>query len=204
MILRVLIGIKSNMSSTTNLEQLLAEVCDSPRDRRKLWVFDFDDTLVMSDSVTHVTAADGRKFDLTPAQFALYERQPGDAFDYSDFRRLINPRPIDWMNAVFRRAYTVHGKEQVAVLSARCVPDPIRKYLRMIGLDDIEVITVDSGSPMLKMAWVIEAIRLRRLEEVVFFDDSLKNVQAIAQIRELYPKVIIRSWHVTTDGASLF
>lgn len=197
------IGVKLIMNSTAMLEHFLAEVKETPRNKRKLWIFDFDDTLVMSDSVTHVTAADGRKFDLTPAQFALYERQPGDVFDYSDFKRLINPRPIAWMNAIFRRVYASHGREKVTILSARCVPDPIIEYLDSIQLDDIEVVTVDSGSPILKMAWVIEAIRTRKLEEVVFFDDSPKNAQAIAQIRELYPKVTIKSWHVTQDGASL-
>lgn len=191
------------MNSTAMLQQLVAEVLDTPRDKRVLWIFDFDDTLVRSDSATHVTAADGRKFDLTPAQFALYERQPGDVFDYSDFRKLINPRPIRWMNEVFKLAFDTFGPGKVTVLSARCVPGPILQYLRMIGLNGIEIVTVDSGSPMLKMAWVIEAIRTRKLEEVVFFDDSPKNAQAIAQIRELYPQVTIKSWHVTPDGGSL-
>lgn len=186
------------------MEQLLDEVYASARGGRKLWVFDFDDTLVNSDSATHVTTADGRKFDLTPAQFSLYEKQPRDVFDYSDFQKLINPRPIKWMNRVFLRAYSVLGPASVAVLSARCVPDPIEQYLSSLALGDkVEVVTVDSASPILKMAWVIEAIRIRRLEEVVFFDDSPKNVQAIAKIRELYPNVSIKSWHVTKDGASL-
>lgn len=191
------------MNSTAMLQQLSAEVRETPRDKRVLWIFDFDDTLVMSDSVIHVTAADGHKFDLTPAQFAVYERQPGDVFDYSDFQKLINPRPIRWLNLLFRLVFETLGHEKVTVLSARCAPDPIKEYLRLIGLDNIEVVTVDNGSPVLKMAWVIEAIRTRKLEEVVFFDDSPKNVQAIAQIRELYPHVTIKSWHVAGESASL-
>lgn len=189
------------ISSTKFVEQYVKDISAS-LPSKKLWIFDFDDTLVMSDSVTHVTTVGGHKFDLTPAQFAVYDKQPGDDFDYSDFRRLINPRPITWMNKIFDHVHTIHGPEAMAVLSARCAPDPIVEYLTSIGKNDVEIVTVDSGSPILKMAWTIEAIRTRKLEAIDFFDDSPKNVHAIDQIKELYPRVAIRSWHVRQDSVS--
>ena len=39
----------------------------------KLRVFDFDDTLVMTDSVAYLTQADGTERELTPAEFATYK-----------------------------------------------------------------------------------------------------------------------------------
>lgn len=191
------------MSSSTKFpEKYIQEIVKGSPQRKRLWVFDFDDTLVLTDSVTHVTTAGGKQFDLTPAEFVTYERRPDDVLDYSDFRRLINPRPIVWMNRVFKQAIAAFGREQVSILSARCVPDPIKEYLDTIS-EDVEVVTVDSGNPLLKMAWIVEAIRLRKLEEVVYFDDSLKNVHAVAQVRDLYPRVSISTWHVTPAGASL-
>ena len=51
---------------------------------KKLRVFDFDDTLVKSNSKVFVINK-GKKKTLTPGEFAIYKQKPGDEFDFSEF-----------------------------------------------------------------------------------------------------------------------
>lgn len=172
------------------------------RGLHKLWVIDFDDTLVKTDACTHVTAADGRKFDLSPGEYALYERQPGDVFDYADFEKLINPRPIKWMNRILHNVVEHHGSWAVVVLSARSYAAPIRQYLDSIGLQAVEVATLDTAAPEAKAKWIADRIERDGLEEVEFFDDSHKNVAAVAGLRNRFTDVVIKSRHVVHNRIS--
>ena len=51
---------------------------------KKARVFDFDDTLVKSNSKVYVVNK-GKKKTLTPGQFAIYKKKSGDEFDFSDY-----------------------------------------------------------------------------------------------------------------------
>ena len=63
---------------------------------KKLRVFDFDDTLVKSNSKVYVNNK-GKKKTLTPGQFAIYKKKSGDEFDFSDFDKVIEPKKIKSM-----------------------------------------------------------------------------------------------------------
>ena len=52
---------------------------------KKLRVFDFDDTLVQTNSHIYVTDKNNKKSKLTPGEYAVYEPKKGDKFDFSDF-----------------------------------------------------------------------------------------------------------------------
>lgn len=68
----------------------------------KLRVFDFDDTLAMTDSEIILVKSDGSKENLTPAEYAVYEPQQGDQFDFSQFQGdLINPREVKKITKFF-------------------------------------------------------------------------------------------------------
>ena len=68
---------------------------DILRERKVLSVFDFDDTIALTDSWIYVMK-DGREIKkLDPAQFAVYKPRPGETFDFRDFdKKLRNPRLI--------------------------------------------------------------------------------------------------------------
>jgi hypothetical protein len=188
-------------SSTKLLREYIRTVRDT-RGTHKLWVFDFDDTLVKTDACTHVTTASGEKFDLSPGEYALYERQEGDVFDYTDFERLINPRPIKWMNYVLHNVVNHHGPWAVVVLSARSYAAPIRQYLDSVGLQNIEVATLDTAAPEAKAKWIADRIERDDLEEVEFFDDSHKNVAAVSGLRHRFPRVVVQSRHIIHNRIS--
>lgn len=161
------------------------------------WVFDFDDTLVRTGSRVFLTRADGRRVDLLPAQFASYVKEPGDSFDFSEFKELIDPRPIDVFVGLMREAAQTHGSA-VAIVSARSVPRPIELFLGLVGVEGVEVVALADSDPTAKMRWIGTRLATGRIGELDFYDDSARNVAAIESLREAWPHVRLRCHHVVT------
>jgi len=161
---------------------------------RKLRVFDFDDTLVKTGSMIHVTDADGKKFDLTPGEYAVYESLPGDEFDYSDFSVLIDPREIVWTGKILRNILRYGG--EVVILTARSARAPVYQFLEDAGLPALEVIALASGDPQKKADYIEKRIVEDGVKFVEFFDDSPKNVEAVEALSGKYPGVKIISRHI--------
>ena len=61
---------------------------------KKLRIFDFDDTVFETDGKVILKKADGTVQEITPAEYALYDPEPGDTFDFSQFNKVINPTLI--------------------------------------------------------------------------------------------------------------
>ena len=59
-----------------------------------LYAFDLDDTLITSKSDVIVTNPEQGTFRLTPAEYAVYEPEPDDELDFSEFAMLKNPKII--------------------------------------------------------------------------------------------------------------
>ena len=72
---------------------------------KKLRVFDFDDTLVKSNSRIHVTNK-GKRKTLTTGEYAIYKDKSGDEFDFSDFDKVIQPKKIKSMFRVFKNIFS--------------------------------------------------------------------------------------------------
>ena len=147
---------------------------------RKLRVFDFDDTIASTDAKIHTTFEDGKKKSLTPAEYAIYfpNRQKGDKFDYNDFKRIINPKEIPEITKIIKNMIKAAGERYVMVLTARASYKPIKKFLKTLGLN-VKVITLGSGEPRDKRDWIGRQIEKNKFDDVMFFDDSKKNIKAI-------------------------
>lgn len=161
---------------------------------RKLRVFDFDDTLVKTGSMIHVTNAEGKKFDLTPGEYAVYDPLPGDDFDYSDFSVLIDPREIVWTVKILRNILRYGG--EVVILTARAAQAPVYQFLEDAGLPRIEVIALASSDPQKKANYIERRIVEDGVKFVEFFDDSPKNVEAVEALNGKHPGVKIISRHI--------
>jgi len=184
-------------SSTRLLRELISEIVLEEPGIRRLRVFDFDDTLVRTDAMVHVTDANGITHHLTSHEYAFYERKEGDTLDYCDFERLINPRPIRWTNKVLRTVHEKYGPSGVAVMSARGNGEPIRQFLSNIGYNEIEIIAIGNSDPQLKAKWIDERIVRDGLDLVEFFDDSHRYNVAVNCLRHKHPNVRIITHEVT-------
>ena len=165
---------------------------------RKLRVFDFDDTLASTEAKVHAVFANGKKKSLTPAEYANYfpKRKKGDKFDYSDFKKVVNPKEIPQITKVMKSMIKAAGERHVVVLTARGGSyKPIRNFLKTLGLK-VKVITLGSGDTGDKKDWIGRQIEKNKFDDVEFFDDSSKNIKAIEMLRDKYPNIKLRTHHV--------
>lgn len=160
----------------------------------KLRIFDFDDTLIKTGSLIHVTSPSGEKFDLTPGEYAVYEKKPGEEYDYSDFSRLVDPKAIIWTNNILKKIIDKGG--EVVILTARGTEIPVHQFLSDAGFPPLEVIALGDSNPLMKSDWIEKKLKKGRISLVEFFDDSYKNIAAVKALIPKYPHVKIIARHI--------
>lgn len=162
---------------------------------KKLRVYDLDDTLVHSSSKIHVSKADGSSLVLTPGQYAVYEKEPGDIFDYSEFQELVEPETIEWTLKILKNVIAKHGANGAVILTARGSDKPAQQFLKMHNLPEIPVVALNNSHPECKSQWILAMIRRFGYTEIEFFDDSAKNITAVENLKNKVPpgvKIITR------------
>lgn len=152
---------------------------------KKVRIFDFDDTLVKTDSFVNITHQDGTKSKITPGDYAVYTPKPGDVFDFSAFDKVNNPKLIK-KNVQMLRQQVKEGKK-IIILTARSKFAPVKTFFDRLNLTPYVVALGDSDPQ--KKADYVESLIKKGYSDIAFIDDSLKNVQAIDSLRYKYPKI---------------
>lgn len=164
------------------LKQILQE------DRRKLRIFDFDDTLAKTDSYIYVQKADGTELTLDPGEYAVYKEQPGDKFDFRDFNKMLrNPRAIKKNMDLIKRALR-DPENRVTVLTARALGYPMKHFFKTQHGIDPYIVPVAGADPRLKVKFIEDHIK-RGYTDIFFLDDSPKNVAAVKRLKTKYPNI---------------
>lgn len=150
---------------------------------KNLRIFDFDDTIVKTNSYIYVTHKNGMKSKLTPGQYAVYTEKPGDVYDFKDFEQVKEPQEIQKITKILRGIVS-KSKEVVYILTARAAYQPIKKYLSDIGINSkkIYVVALASNNPKDKADWIENMIDKEGYDDIYFVDDSEKNVSAAKQM----------------------
>jgi FMN phosphatase YigB (HAD superfamily) len=145
-----------------------------------LTIFDFDDTLIKSETEIIIQHADGSMSYLDSEEYARYEEKPGDKFDYSNFDKYPkNPKRI---SDTFKELEASLGRgDHVIILTARSNRIPVEDFMRNHGYN-VEIITVGSVSPIAKANVVMNILRSRKYDLVQVFEDNSKNIRAIKKI----------------------
>ncbi len=164
---------------------------------KKLRVFDFDDTLVQTNSHIYIKHKDGKDSKLTPGEYAIYEPKEGDKFDFSDFEKVKQPQEIKGVTRLLKNIVRVGGSE-IVILTARSAYKPIKKYLSDIGLDKIFVVALADANPQKKADWIENKIK-SGVKDVFFIDDSHKNIEAVKGLSKKYPDITLKVRHVQHD-----
>ena len=164
---------------------------------KKLRVFDFDDTLVKSNSKVYVINK-GKKKTLTPGQFAIYKQKSGDEFDFSDFDKVIEPKQIKSMFKVFNNIYKASGSRRLTILTARAAYKPVRKFLKDVGFSNVYVVALGDSNPQKKADWIQSQIQ-KGYNDILFLDDSPKNVRVVKKLKQKYPNIKMDARVVSYD-----
>jgi hypothetical protein len=158
---------------------------------KKLRVFDFDDTLVRTNSHIYITHGDGKKSTLTPGQYAIYEPKSDDKFDFSDFEEVKQPQEIKGVTKLLRAVHGAGGDRKTVILTARAAYKPVKEYLKDIGLEGIYVVALADADPQKKADWISDKIK-GGYNDVFFIDDSHKNVTAVQALKKKHPEVKLK------------
>jgi hypothetical protein len=162
---------------------------------KKLRVFDFDDTLVKTNSFIFVKHGSGKESKLTPGEYAVYEPKQDDQFDFSDFKKVNQPQEIKGITKLLKTIAKSEGQRKVVILTARGAYKPVKDYLEDIGLGSMYVVALGDSDPQKKADWIEDKIK-KGYNDVFFIDDSHKNVAAVSKLKEKYPNIKMKVQHV--------
>ena len=114
--------------------------------KKKLRVFDFDDTIAETEARIKIKHTDGEIEVLTSGEYATYQPQPGDKFDFSEFDSIIREaEPIKHIIDLLKENLK-DPTNKVTVLTARMLAYPVRRYLNSIGLE-VYVVALGGNEP---------------------------------------------------------
>ena len=165
--------------------------------KRQLKVFDFDDTLAKSETPVIIKKPDGSSITLTPSQFATYKMEPSDKLDFTYFNKMITKATPIKHNVELLKTYLANpGRYKVTILTARALAFPIRYWLKKLTGRDVYVVGVAGSDPMLKANYIEKEIN-KGYNDIVFIDDSIKNVKAVEALASKYPDVTLKVIHTT-------
>jgi hypothetical protein len=179
----------SNQLLKTYIHEIIKETLQAGK---KLRIFDLDDTLVKTNSKVHIKKASGELLDLNPAEYAVYEKEPGDEFDYSDFQGLKDPKAIRWTTNILKLVIAKHGTDSAVILTARGSEEPAREFFRLNDIPEIPVVALGNSDPEMKAQWIKMVAMKLGYTEIEFFDDSTKNIAAVQRLKVPGVKIIAR------------
>lgn len=147
---------------------------------RRLCVYDFDDTLVSSQSSVTVEHGDGEVTVLDSAAFAYYRGTAGDKIDFADFNNVTKPRIIKkGMDALRKAAADPDARTVILTARPKGSASAVKKFMEHLGLPNVEVVALQSSDPMDKAKWIEHSEAEGEWDEVEFTDDSSRNVAAV-------------------------
>lgn len=179
-----------------------------------LVIFDIDDTLMHTTAKIKVVK-DGQMIkDLSNQEFNNYQLQPGEKFDFGEFRNAEKFRqeskPIEPMVRKLKTIAANAGNAKVIMLTARADFDDKDKFLqtfRDIGIDMSKIHVHRAGNlpgnepPAYKKAvWVRRYLDTKQYAHVRLYDDSISNLRVFKALQQEYPTVDFRAIYVGPQG----
>ena len=101
---------------------------------------------------------------------------------------MIEPKQIKSMFKVFKNIYKASGSRRLTILTARAAYKPVRKFLKDVGFSNVYVVALGDSNPQKKADWVQSQIQ-KGYDDILFLDDSPKNVKAVKKLKQKYPNI---------------
>lgn len=146
---------------------------------KTLHVYDFDDTIVQTQTPVVVVDLQGNRKDLTSHEYATYLPKPGEELDFTEFDKMIKSSSPIQTNIDQLKASLNNPNIKTTILTARRVAFPIMKHLRDKYNMNVYVVGVGSSNPELKADYIEREVK-RGYTTIKFMDDSEKNLAAVA------------------------
>jgi hypothetical protein len=150
--------------------------------------------------------------ELNSHEFTLYKLQPGEKFDFENFRNaqefFNNSKPIIPMMNQLKNDIATGNK--VVMVTARADFDDRELFLdtfRKYGVDMGKVHVYRAGNMTGKMQTEEKKkIIIRKLldkgdyTKAIMYDDAVPNLESFVELKDEYPKTKFYAWHVSLEG----
>ena len=190
------------------LESWRRKLYEQAKESKKLFIFDFDDTLVSTDGqIIHKDS--GRRLD--SSEWEEFKSNNPDVsegdFDFSEFQMVVNPKPIEnILNLMIGKVKSLSPSDKVVILTARGAWEPIKAYLNDQFNLDIKIVAVNSPDysylegtgPDRKASWVKNQLS-KGFHDIFFWDDSIDNIHAVKSIEKAHPEASVTA-HLVNNG----
>lgn len=145
-----------------------------------LYIFDFDDTLAMTDSQVRVIRGD-QIISMSSREFATFPIRKSDEIDFSDFSRANGTLIKDTADMMLKK---MTEGEDVYIVTARSVAKPVEDWLtNEIGMCPPVIATAGSAG---KVPWLEGRLDDKSYGKVVVYEDCRKNIRALKDVVELH------------------
>ena len=140
-----------------------------------LFIFDFDDTLAISDSLVKVIRSSGEEISMTSREFAHFPLKPTDTVNFDDFQRAEGTLIMDTVKEM-QRAMDDVG-DHVYIVTARSIAGPVEEFLKQeIGNHPPVIATAGSAG---KKPWLLQQLTKEEYTRVVVYEDCKNNIRML-------------------------
>jgi len=180
-----------------------------------LTIFDIDDTLLHTTAKIRVVKDGETVRELTNQQFNNYKLQPGEEFDFGEFRDAEKfARESTPIRPMIRelKAILAYTRGRVIMLTARADFDDRDTFLdtfNKLGIDMSKVHVHRAGNlpgndnPAYKKAvWVRRYLDTGKYRQVSLYDDSMTNLRVFKELAADYPAVTFNAYYIGPKGAA--
>ena len=178
---------------------------------RKLVIFDIDDTLVHTQTKVHVVRDGQVTQSLNSHDFTHYKLQPGETFDFGDFRNahdfFHNSKPIIPMMKQLKSDIATGNK--VVMVTARADFDDKELFLdtfRKYGIDMSKVHVYRAGNLTggstedRKKKIIGNLLSSDSFSKAIMYDDAVPNLDSFVSLKNEFPNTRFYAWHVSPEG----
>jgi FMN phosphatase YigB (HAD superfamily) len=184
--------------------------------KQSLVIFDIDDTLLHTTAKIKVVSQGRVVRTLTNQEFNNYELQPGEEFDFGEFRNAEKfnqeSKPIGPMVNKLKTILDHSPNSKVIMLTARADFDNRDLFLKTftdLGIDMSRVHVHRAGNlpgdeiPAEKKAvWVRRYADTGLYDHIRLYDDSRSNLAVFADLKKEYPNIDFRAYYVGPEGST--
>ncbi len=71
---------------------------------------------------------------------------------------------------------------------SNCVLAAVRKFLKDVGFSNVYVVALGDSNPQKKADWIQSQIQ-KGYNDILFLDDSPKNVKVVKKLKQKYPNI---------------
>lgn len=186
---------KSNVNSEANINEdnkvnVVTKSLQLSKTEKGISVFDFDDTVGLTEGSVLYTKTDGTRGKLNAEEFAKKGSlflEEGAVFDFSEFSKVVGGRPGPMVEKM-KKMIGKFGPDNFFILTARPAnaAGPIHEFLSSIGIDiPLENITgLGNSAAQAKADWMIGKAA-EGYNDFYFSDDAIQNVTAVKNALEV-------------------